>query len=84
VGYPERDIIDLTRSVIVKKAMDEVKEYADYQSYTRRHPERYEHVQSKVARNLVVQKSANRRTRKDRGSQERGSSGYKWTYEEFA
>ena len=29
-GYPERDIRDLTRSVIVKKAVDEVKEYAEY------------------------------------------------------
>ena len=41
-GYDEREIRDLTRSVIVKKAVDEVKEYADYQRHVRRSPERYE------------------------------------------
>ena len=53
-GYSEREIRDLTRSVIVKRAVDEVKGYADYQRYVRKSPERYENVQSKVARNLKV------------------------------
>ena len=89
-GCDEREIRELTRSVIVKRAVDEVKDYADYQRYVRKSPERYDQVQSKVARNLKVQKSVNRRTRKDRGgpSESNGSqnraSQYKWTYEEFA
>ena len=89
-GYDERKIRELTRAVILKKSVDEIKEYADYQKYVRKSPERYEHVQSKVARNLKVQKSSNRRTRKERvgpnqdsTSQNRASE-YKWTYEEFA
>ncbi len=51
-GYDEREIRELTRSYIVKKAVDEVHEYADYQRHVRKSPERYNHVQSKVARNL--------------------------------
>jgi hypothetical protein len=41
-GYDEREIRELTRSVIVKKAVDEVKEYADYQRFVRKSPERYD------------------------------------------
>ena len=53
-GYDERKIRELTRAVILKKSVDEIKEYADYQKYVRKSPERYVHVQSKVARNLKV------------------------------
>jgi hypothetical protein len=73
-GYDEREIKELTRSYILKKAVHEVQEYADYQRHVRRSPERYDQVQSKVARNLKVQKSVNRRSRKDRGGAYHGSS----------
>jgi hypothetical protein len=96
-GYNEREIKELTRSYILKRAVDEIHEYADYQRHVRKSPERYDHVQSKVARNLKVQKNVvnSRRSRKDRSghtgpqyadspSQQNRASEYRWTYEEFA
>jgi|LauGreDrversion4_2_1035121.scaffolds.fasta_scaffold1364565_2 hypothetical protein len=46
-------------------------------NYVRHSPSRYEHVGSKVARNIKVQKSANRRTRKERQQVAAESLGYK-------
>lgn len=46
--------------------MDKVQDHADYMNFVRHSPSHYDHVGSKVARNLKVQKSANRRTRKER------------------
>jgi hypothetical protein len=43
-GHDEREIRELTRSYIVKKAVHEVQEYADYQRHVRKSPERYEFV----------------------------------------
>jgi len=59
-------------------------------NYVRHSPSRYEHVGSKVARNIKVQKSANRRTRKERQvaaessafKAERFESPYKWKVED--
>ena len=53
-GYGDSEIRELQRSFIVRRAVDECKEYADYQRHVRKSPERYDHVQSKVARNLKV------------------------------
>lgn len=52
------------RSVIIEKSVKHCKERATYQGNVRRSPERYDHIKSKVARCLQVQKSVSRRTRK--------------------
>jgi hypothetical protein len=60
------DVHDYEKAEIIKKSVDKIFERATYQSHVRRSPERYDHVKSKVARCLKVQKSVNRRTRKQR------------------
>ncbi len=73
--YRESEIRYIERAQIIATAIDKVQEEADYMNYVRHSPSRYDHVGSKVARNLKVQKSANRRTRKDR--QNGAESAYK-------
>lgn len=65
-NYRESEIRNIERAQIIATAIDKVQEQADYMNYVRHSPSRYDHVGSKVARNLKVQKSANRRTRKER------------------
>lgn len=64
--YRESEIRNIERAQIIATAIDKVHEQADYMKYVRHSPSRYENVGSKVARNLKVQKSANRRSRKER------------------
>jgi hypothetical protein len=87
--YRESEIKKIERAQIIAEAMDDVKQHADYMSFVRHSPSRYDHVQSKVARNLKVQKSANRRTRKDRHNvvaesayKAEKASSYKWQVED--
>jgi hypothetical protein len=65
-GASERELREIERSVIVSKALENVKDHADYQRVVRVSPKRYSHVQSKVARCLKVQSNATKRTRKVR------------------
>lgn len=60
----EDDVHNFEKAEIIKRSVDKIFERATYQSHVRRSPERYDHVKSKVARCLKVQKSVNRRTRK--------------------
>ena len=87
--FREAQIAKIERAQIVAGAMEDVRQHAEYMNFVRHSPSRYEHVQSKVARNLKVQKSANRRTRKDRQTTVTDSaykaekaSSYKWQVED--
>jgi hypothetical protein len=62
----ESEVRQALKAAVVHKARGLVKERAQYAETVRRSPERYGHVQSKVKRNLNVQKSVNRRSRKQR------------------
>ena len=74
-NYRESEIRNIERAQIIATAIDKVQEQTDYMNYVRLSPSRYDHVGSKVARNLKVQNSANRRTRKER--QNAAESAYK-------
>lgn len=81
----ESEVQEISRSVIVAKAVDECRQYADYQNFVRRSPSRYDNIGSKVARNLEVRKSVTRRSRKERANGGVASSEAKpfvWRYED--
>lgn len=80
----ESEVQEISRSVIVAKAVDECRQYADYQNYVRRSPARYDKVGSKVARNLEVRKSVTRRSRKERagGIASSEAKPFVWRYED--
>jgi hypothetical protein len=64
--YRESEIRNIEKAQIIAESVHDVRQHADYMNFIRHSPSRYEHVGSKVARNIKVQKSANRRTRKER------------------
>jgi hypothetical protein len=78
----DSELREVSRSVIVAKAVDECKQYADYQNYVRKSPSRYDKVESKVARNLEVRKSVTRRSRKERAANASEAKPFVWRYEE--
>jgi hypothetical protein len=88
--YRESEIRNIEKAQIIAESLNDVQKHADYMNYVRHSPSRYEHVGSKVARNIKVQKSANRRTRKERQNAaesqafkaERFESPYKWKVED--
>lgn len=59
-----KDVHDFEKAEIIQKSVEHIMGRASYQNSVRRSPDRYDHVKSKVARCLQVQKSVNRRTRK--------------------
>ena len=89
-NYRESEIRNIEKAQILVEAVEDVRQHAEHMSYIRHSPSRYEHVGSKVARNIKVQKSANRRTRKERQhaaessafKAERLESPYKWRVED--
>ena len=66
VHYRESEIRNIEKAQIIAESINDVRQHADYMNYVRHSPSRYEHVGSRVARNIKVQQSANRRTRKER------------------
>lgn len=64
--YTEKEIFQFKKAAIIKKSVEDVNHRADYQDFVRHSPSRYDNVKSKVARNLKVQKSVTRRSRKER------------------
>lgn len=61
--YNTREVKEYERSIIIQKSIDNIRDRADYLQFVRSSPKRYDHVESKVARCLKVQKKVNRRTR---------------------